>query len=555
MKTYLHVVLAVALGLTWMAGDAAAQSVGQPPAANLGFMDPPAVFALPALKDAPGGAVGREAAPLQVIRRAKGLTLDLGSALKAWRGAGPTLVRTRARVDTIRSATPSGVVFRGETASQLNRFLHTTAPAQVRVLSPRLIVDEPVVLEHSGVRLDLGDAILQATPGPAPGSYMLRIENAGDVVVTGGVFSGGRSAILVSRSHDVSLVGTRIQDLQGNGVVVTNAARVIIWGAWISGLARAPIILHGSTSESVVAYNDLYGNVGVSNWDAGVVITDRNVDLASDPLHLLLPDHYGVVVQPIVGRLVIPRRNVVAFNRIAENHASGLYLDGAAEDVIAGNLIQGNAKEGLCLDNGSIANAVLQNTVQQNGRRWGSSDDDLRRDFIIKFGRLPDGSAKAKVPGVSLDNAAYNIVYSNLIDGNYGGGVKMVRTAYYNLVGLNTLVDDNAGESDQFHFFGIELGAATADAPVADLDFTPSHGNLIFSNLIRGRHYAGVFFADGSNINDLFDNTILGAESWAIESASRQDNVTLNNLTNLPSRNIGPGLDPRLPALTAAHFD
>ena len=131
----------------------------------------------------------------------------------------------------------------------------------------------------------------------------------------------------------------------------------------------------------------------------------------------------------------------------------------------------------------------------------------------------------------------------------------MLRTDYFNVVGLNTLVDNNRGRSDRFHFFGIEMGAAKADAPAADLDFAPSQGNIVFSNLIRGPHYAGVFFAKGSDRNDLFDNSIFGATNWALESAVRQDNAILNNLTNLPSRNAGPGLDPRLPALTAGRYD
>lgn len=109
----------------------------------------------------------------------------------------------------------------------------------------------------------------------------------------------------------------------------------------------------------------------------------------------------------------------------------------------------------------------------------------------------------------------------------------------------------NATPTPSFRpFFGVELGAASADAPAPDLDFTPSRGNVI-----RGGHYAGVFFAPGSDLNEVFDNAIFGASDWALESAHREDNTTLNNLTNLPSRNVGPGLDPRLTSISAAHFD
>ena len=301
------------------------------------------------------------------------------------------------------------------------------------------------------------------------------------MTLIGGAFSGVGSGVLVSGSQGVIVADARFDGLSGEGVVVTHARDVVVWGDRFTRLGRAGVVLHGTTTGSVVAYNDIHDNTGASNWNAGVVVTDRNVDMAADPLSLLGPDHYGVVPQPIPDRMNIPRRNLIAANRIAHNRASGLYFDGASENVVAINDIQGNAKEGMCLDNGSTANVVALNTIEQNGRRWGSSDEDLWRDFIAGFGRMPDGSAVAKVPGLSLDNAAYNVVYANEINGNYGGGVKMVRTAYFNLVGLNTIVDNNAGRSDRFHFFGVEFGAAPADVPVPDLDFTPSRGNVLFS--------------------------------------------------------------------------
>src|SRR5688572_9363115 len=121
--------------------------------------------------------------------------------------------------------------------------------------------------------------------------------------------------------------------------------------------------------------------------------------------------------------------------------------------------------------------------------------------------------------------------------------VKMVRTAFFNLVGLNVITDKKEGASPAFHFFGIELGAARADAPAAELDFAGSRGNIVFGNVIRGSHYAGSFYAEGSTDNDAFDNTIFGATNWAQEQVRPQANPSLNNLSNLPSRNIGSGLD------------
>ena len=534
-------------------GLAVAQPVGEPPVFDVAARDMMQAYALPPLKDDPRGPLGRGTSRLQVLARAHRLGLDVGSAETAWRGSAGRLAAARTAVEAARrGGSGEQVVFAGERVSDLNRLLHSRAGSQVRVTTPHLIADEPLLIDRDGVRVDLGQVDLS---GGGRQAYLIRIEHARNVVLLGGTLSGNGSGVLVSQSDGAILVDQRLTGLTRDGVVVTGSRGTVIWGDRVTGTGGAPLLLHGATTGSVVAENRIENNVGASNWNAGVVVTDRNADLAADPLNLFLPDHYGVIVQPITDRLTIPRDNLIALNVISDNRASGIYFDGAAQDVVVSNLIEGNAKEGMCLDNGSTANVVALNTIAQNGKRWGSSDEDLKRDFIAGFGRTPDGSATAKVPGLSLDNAAYNIVYANEVERNFGGGIKMVRTSYFNIVGLNTLVDDNEGRSDRFHFFGIELGAASADVPVPDLDFTPSRGNIVFSNLVRGSHYAGVFFAPGSDLNDLFDNAIFNATNWAIESAGRQNNSTLNNLTNLPSRNADPGLDPRLAAMTAGSFD
>lgn len=541
--------------LALLAPVSAGAQLGDPPPSGLGFQDVAAAFALPPLKDAPDTPLGRAGAELQVISRARRLGLDGHAATEAWRRAGAQLDQARAAVEAARhDRGGDAVVFEGERVSELNKALANARSPRMRVAQARLVVDEPLRIGRDGMQLDLGRTELVAAAGTgAP--YVARIEHARGVSLLGGVFSGPGAGVLVSHGAQVVVADGRFEGLGGEGVVVTDSQGVVVWGNRLSALGRAGVLMHGATRESVVAGNDVHDNLGASNWQAGVVVTDRNADLAATPSNLFERDGYWALVQPITSRLSTPRRNLVAFNRIARNRASGVYFDGAAEDVVAGNLIEGNAKEGMCLDNGSTANAVALNTIEGNGKRWGASDEDLKRDFVAGSGRLADGSAAAKVPGLSLDNAAYNLVYGNEVLGNHGGGIKMVRTGYFNVVGLNTLVDNNRGRSDHFHFFGIEMGAAKADAPAADLDFTPSRGNIVFANTVRGSHYAGVFLAEGSDRNDLFDNSIFGATNWAIESMVRQDNAVLNNLTNLPSRNAGPGLDPRLPALTAGRYD
>ncbi len=533
------------------APSATAQApTGQAPPAGFGARDIFADLHLPPLADHSGDALWASAQKLQVLLRARKLGLDERSAVTAWSEGEVTYAEAKARVERPPAADP--LLFDGKSASALNQLLARRSARAIRVASPELLMDAPLLIGGKDVDLDLERTRLVFKSG-AP--YGIRIENADNIRLSGGVLTGAGWGVLIAGSRHVDLLDVTLDTLTGGGILVTGSDHVTIWGSQFHRLSAAPVMLHGDTHFSVVAANEMTNNTGASNWHAGVVLTDRNADLRQDPTSLLNPDKFGVLEQPIPTRLAVPEDNVIVLNHIAANLTSGIYSDGSARNLIAENRIESNSKEGMCLDNGSTANVVAYNLFQGNGKRWGKSDRELQQDFVANFGRLPDGSSPAKVPAISIDNAAYNQILFNEVNRNYGGGIKMVRTAYYNLIGLNTLTDDNEGRNAHFHFFGIELGAATADTPVPDLDFTPARGNEIFSNIIRGTHYSGIFFADGSDRNVLFDNTIFGATDWAMESVHRQANQTFNNLTNVKSRNVGTGLDPNLIPISAGVFD
>ena len=509
------------------------------------------LHALPRLRDGAADEAGRQAAATQAGRRARHLGLGAHSVHAAWQQAGRTLEAAQRRAD---APAPDGLHrFDGTHASALNALLNRPGVRGVRVASPRLVVDEPLRLLRSGLWLDLGDAELTA-PASAP-PYLVRIESVSGVVLEGGVLRSGRWGVLVHDSRDVTVRAVRFDGLSEGGVVASAAPGLVVFGTTMRALGAAGVLLHGRTEGAAVVGNHIRALRGGSNWHAAIVLSDREADLAADPASLLHADRHGVHEQRIDLRLNGPRGNVVALNRLRHNLSSGLYSDGGIENVIADNLVEGNAKEGICLDNGSAANVLTANVVRANGARWGMSDAVLALDFVAGHGRLGDGSAAAKTPGVSIDNALYNVVHANLIDRNFGGGIKLVRTAFFNVIGSNVVTDNNEGASERFHFFGIELGAARSDSPVDDLDFTPSRGNVVYGNAIRGGHYAGIFLGDGSTDNELFDNTIFNATRWAIEQVRAQSNASLNNLSNLPSRHIGNGLDAWLLDAPAVPLD
>jgi hypothetical protein len=506
------------------------------PQARIGAIDVNTAFRLPPLKE---DTLRPQIATLGVVARAQALGVEASTASTAsdaWQKAEKMFAPREP------PAAGPAVVFAGTQASALNRVIERNL--SVRVSSAAIEIDEPIRIAHNGVTLDLGAAKLEAS---AAFPYVLRIERAGNVILRGGEFAAGDSAILVNISRRVSIFDTRIHDLPGSGIVVTHSSSVTVSGNRIAAMGRAGIVLHGGTVSSVIERNEIVRNTGPSNMAAGIVLSDRSRDLAARAEALYGPDGYWVANEPMASRMHPPRNNLIALNHLAWNASSGVYTDGAIANVIALNTIEGNAKEGVCLDNGSAANVVASNGIFGNGNRWGESDAVMEKDAILGGGRLEDGTPAEKVPGISIDNALYNIVFSNNVSHNFGGGIKIVRTGYFNLIGLNTVLDDNDGANGRFHFFGIELGAATLDATSDELDSTPSRGNIVFSNDIRGKHYSGIFFAAGSDLNDAFDNVILDAVQWALEAEEPMTNSSLNNLTVIPSRNISAGLSIAVP--------
>ena len=508
---------------------AAQQNLGTAPQANLDAADLYSVFHLP-VSDSPGTPAGDAALGLQVGMRAQKLGLTAHSAYVAWTVAQTLLARP------VPAPSFSPASFTGGYASGLNTFIANSSATYIRVTSDSIELDQPIRINREGVTIDLGAAQI-ASLSSQP--YMVRIEGVHNVILTGGSFTSGNSAILVSKSVGVIVDHTQISGLSGDGIVVTGSSHVMVTHNRISGLGGPGVVIGAGTSLSTVDQNDISNGTGASNWAAGIVVSDRDLDLASNPGAIFGAGGYGPPAEPIFQRLNAPRDSLIAFNHVATNVSSGIYMDGGVRITIFSSTIQGNAKEGMCLDNGATANVVTSNVIQQNGKRWGQTDAVLQLDFV--GGRLPDGTAAAKLPGISIDNAMYNVVFANNVSHNFGGGIKMVRTGYFNVLAFNIVDSDNDGVNAYFRFFGIQLGAAPSDVPSPDLDFTGSRGNVVFSNLIRGSNASGIFIQAGSDQNNMIENVIMDAGQFAIESVLHMSNFSRDNWTNLPSQNITNG--------------
>ena len=473
------------------------------------------LYDLPPLRDGSHDEAGRLARGTQVRQRAERLDLGERTAHEAWSTAADTVATNREQLPALLKRSLPRRSFKGTRLSQLGALLAHAGSAHVTVVRPTLVADTSLTISGQEVSVDFAGAVIQA--GSTPPAWTIEIRGARNVAVLNAEIAGGANGILVDAGTDVSVVGNELHDLSQNGIVVSGGSHAAIRSNRLHGLQRSGIVLHGGVTDSLLEGNEIHDLTGNSNWHAGVVITGRSRDIAADPAAF---NAYGVAGEAIVDRLRNPSRNVVVGNDIRDGRSSGIYNDGGVANVLMGNDVVGNAKEGICLDNGATANVVTGNTVTANGNRWGQPDEVLAIDSVLDEGRAPDGTAIAKVPGISIDNALYNEVHANTVARNFGGGIKMVRTSFFNVISGNVLTDDNRGRSDRFHFFEIELGAAVPDYAARDLDFVGSSGNVVVANQINGDQRSGVYVAAASVQNEFIGNEVNGVAAFEIQQPS-----------------------------------
>lgn len=458
---------------------------------------------------------------MQSIRRVGVLGLDVNSF--AYPEAQYKLLYNSVRT-ILDGSLPQGeiVSFNGSRVSELNSFLKENTGKTVVVSSKELTADD-TLLVPSDVNLN-GNGTRLVSDGAEHDKAIL-LDHAENVRVAGFILQGGFNyGLYIKHSRAFSLEDNDVTGMGIKGAVIIGDNRnFYVKGNNLSANGDGGLYIDGNVSEGVIEDNRITGNMGAANLSAGMVLSSIDVkddNTAWNPWE----DIY------IYDMVVSPHNLVIIDNTVSGNRSSGCYSHAGYCNYFIQNKIIKNEKEGMCLDYGTLGTYVAYNTIRGNGGRYRMTDEDLVRDFIGEFGRLEDGSSPAKLPGISLDNSSYNTIYNNLILENYGTGVKAVRSSYRNTILCNEITDNNRGVSDTFHFFGVELATdMNADEEVKGLDFTPCYENIIARNTISGAHFSGIFYGVDAYVNDSFDNVIMGATDWAIESLTNRFNSVINN--------------------------
>ncbi len=472
---------------------------------------------------------------LQVLQKIEKLGIDTASFETPelnWKNVYNRVSDTMQKENTFSDK----ISFTGSTASQLNTLIAQSTDAYITIESSTVRMDEPISMK-SGIALDAAGVIFTGSTDDRVAQAVIAEDCTNfalyNLNLTAGCYEYG---IYIIRSNTFTIENCTISNALYKGLVMMGENKnFTIRNNTVSYNGNGAVFLNGNISNGIIAGNDVVDNYGTRNLTAGIVMTSMEIDDYYTAYNEFKDEH-------LYNLLDTPHDIVLYQNNVKHNNSSGIYSDGAYQIYIVENIIYQNDKEGMCLDYGTFGAYVSNNIVKENGGRLRQSDEDLEADFVTTFGRLSDGSSPAKLPGISIDNSAYNTIVNNNVTQNYGSGVKMVRSAYRNIIMENSVSDNNKGKSDDFHFFGIEIGhESTPDEPVKGLDFTASYENIVCRNIVTGSNYAGVFLAVESYCNDVFDNTILGSEWYAIECHSNMFNSMLNNIMDQEVLNLFAG--------------
>jgi parallel beta-helix repeat protein len=418
------------------------------------------------------------------------------------------------------------VVFNGNKTSILNQLLKDLSGRKscIYLQGQTLEVDEPLVLP-SQVRLNGQGAILATTQPMIPASIVIMQDQ---VAVLNLTIQTPGLGLLIKDARHVIVDSLHITNSERGIAVLGKSQFLELARLWIT-YPKGGLMIQGEVSHLWLHDSHILHGNRADNGGAGIVITD------SSPKPSVEEHSWGHSLTENIWPLEQPAPHALLIeNNVLSGHvAQGIYLDGGYGIVIRNNQITDNDKEGICLDFGSANNIIMENIFLNNGRRFRQTDEDLRADLVMNFGRLADGSATSKLPAVSLDNAAQNIVIWNVIRDSAGDGIKVVRTGIRNLLLFNTIMDNNRGESQQLHFAGILLGNAKLEAGIDPtnhpLDFLPPLENIVAGNVIYGKHYHGILLDHDAIFNDIYDNMVRHYRRHPIAQANRRYNSVVGN--------------------------
>jgi len=415
-------------------------------------------------------------------------------------------------------------VFQGETASELNQLLQSLpAPRHLIIQAPQIQLDEFLKIP-ADTTLSGRNAELVTETAIQPAAVIITGNN---IIFKDFIVKTPGLGIRVLDAQNVILRNLHFSKVE-RGIVIGNHSYFIELDHIEITDSRAGMSIQQDVSHVWLHHSVIRNSLRADNGGAGLLVSDAKPrDLLEDSTNS------AALTETIYPPAPAPHALLIENNEFSHNVAQGIYFDGVYGSVLRANQVNDNDKEGICLDFGSANNILMENSFINNGRRARQSDQDLTDDLVMNFGRLADGSAVSKLPGIALDNAAQNLILWNTIRDNSGDGIKIVRTGIRNLFLFNTIISNSQGNNSKLHFFGILLGSAGLEPDVDPtnhpLDFLPPLENIVAGNTIYGKHWSAILLDHEAAFNDIYDNIAHHFTHTTLERATQRHNSIVGN--------------------------
>jgi parallel beta-helix repeat protein len=377
-----------------------------------------------------------------------------------------------------------------------------------------LVIDQAVIERNTFFRISncTNFRILTAIPEillTSNNKFYIEISSCTSFSIEGLSCIQGRNIIFISISSHFMIRNCKCVDAEGSGIIIYESNNFRVSDCNFTNILSAAILVIGNSNNGTIADCLISSSRRFLNQDAGIHLccTSKNISSAD------IPEKYHEPI-PIDGKLQRPHHIHIKNCSISHCRAQGIYLEGAINCIIEDTILLNNNKEGICFDWGSCYNIFKNNMVSFNGKRANLSKAEIKIDYIAEYPLLNDGSSSMKLPGVSLDNGCMNLIKENTIANNYGGGIKMIRTAIFNTITENKFLYNGLG-GNKFvpYFHGITilgLGAINQEFQnnrASLLDFRPSIFNTITRNTLIEQWKP--IFSDRISSNNFFtDNSV-----------------------------------------------
>ncbi len=380
-----------------------------------------------------------------------------------------------------------------------------------------LVIDDEFLLKQEGVVLrncksfnitfsDVNQQIYRRA------KFLIEIRECQNFIIENLEVIGGRNTIAVSESKDFHIRKCSIEKAEGYGIIIHNGTQFKITQCLFKKNLASGVMVLGASSQGLISECRYEDSTGYFNFDAAIHLCATSEAIGLDDIPEKCHEELSILQK--VNR---PSGIVIESCVLKGGRAQGAYLEGTINCLIRNNVFTHNNKEGICFDWGSCYNIFKDNEVSFNGDRSNLSNEEIIVDFIDRYPVLKDGSSSAKLAGISLDNGSMNEIIGNKISKNYGGGIKFVRSAFFNNVEGNLIAFNSKGRN-KFMPFIFAISAPEPKPGAIDrefkgdksglLDLRPSQLNTFLRNIIRGKLAESIHTSEKSTCNLSVDNVM-----------------------------------------------